>query len=45
MYSVPKEIPVVFQSRSNYGYHFIIKELLEQLKEQFTCLGTILKNT
>ena len=44
MYSVPKEIPVVFQSRSNYGYHFNIKELLEQFKEQFTCLGKILKN-
>ena len=24
---------------SNYGYHFIIKELAEEFKKQFTCLG------
>ena len=24
---------------SNYDYHFIIKELAEQFKKQFTCLG------
>ena len=26
-YSVPKEIPIVFQNESNYNYPFIIKEL------------------
>ena len=24
---------------SNYDYHFIIKELAEEFKKQFTCLG------
>ena len=37
-YSVPKEICIVFHERSNYDYHFIIKELAEEF-EQFTCLG------
>ena len=27
--SVPKKIPIVFHNRSNYDYHFIIKELAE----------------
>ena len=36
---MPKKIPLVFQSGSNYDYHFIIKELTEELKKQFTCLG------
>ena len=26
-YNMPKEIPLVFCNRSNYDYHFIIKEL------------------
>ena len=26
-------------SVSNYEYHFIIKELAEEFKKQFTCLG------
>ena len=38
-YSVPKKIPVVVHSGSNYDYHFIIKELPEEFKKQFTCLG------
>ena len=38
-YSVPKKIPTVFHNGSNYGYHFIIKELAEEFKKQFTCLG------
>ena len=38
-YSVPKKIPVIFHNGSNYDYHFIIKELAEELKKQFTCLG------
>ena len=35
----PKEIPIVFHNGSNYGYHFIIKVLVEKFKKQFTCLG------
>ena len=34
-----KKIPIVFQNGSNYDYHFIIKELAEEFKKQFTCLG------
>ena len=26
-FNVPNETPVVFHSRSNYDYHFIVKEL------------------
>ena len=38
-YSVPKTLPIVFHNGSNYDYHFIIKELAEEFKKQFTCLG------
>ena len=38
-YSVPKKIPEAFHNGSNYDYHFIIKELAEEFKKQFTCLG------
>ena len=38
-YSVLKKIPIVFHNGSNYDYHFIIKELAEEFKKQFTCLG------
>ena len=38
-YSVPKKIHIVFHNGSNYDYHFIIKELAEEFKNQFTCLG------
>ena len=38
-FRVPKEIPIVFHNGSNYDYHFIIKELTEKFKGQFTCLG------
>ena len=41
-YSVPKNIPLVFHNGSNYDYHFIIKNLAEEFKKQFTCL---LENT
>ena len=34
-----KKIPIVFHNESNYNYHFIIKELAEEFKNQFTCLG------
>ena len=37
-YSVLKKIPIVFQNGFNYDFHFIIKELAEELKKQFTCL-------
>ena len=38
-YSVPQKILVVFHNESNYDYHFIIKELAEEFKKQFTCVG------
>ena len=31
-YSVTKEIHIVFYNRSYYDYHFIIKELAEELE-------------
>ena len=31
-YRVPKKIPTVFHNGSNYDYHFIIKELAEEFK-------------
>ena len=34
-YSVPK----IFHNGSNYDYHYIIKELAEEFKKQFTFLG------
>ena len=37
--SVPKKSSTVFHKGSNYDYHFIIKELAEAFKKQFTCLG------
>ena len=30
---------MVFHNGSNYDYHFIKKELVEEFKKQFTCLG------
>ena len=38
-YSVPKTIPIVSHNGSIYDYHFIIKQLEEEFKKQFTCLG------
>ena len=38
-YKTPKEILVVFHNASTYNYHFIIKELAEEFKGQFECLG------
>ena len=34
-----KKIPIVFHDESDYDYHFIIKELAEEFKRPFTCLG------
>ena len=36
---MPKKISILFHNGSNYDYHFIIKELAEEFKKQFTCLG------
>ena len=38
-YSVPEGIHIVFHNGSNYDYHFIIKELAEEFRKQFPCLG------
>ena len=43
-YSVPKEIPAVCHSGSDYDSHFIIKKLLKVFEEEFNCLGELLKN-
>ena len=40
-YRISKEISIVFDNGSNYDYHFIIKELAEELKGQFNCLKEI----
>ena len=36
---MPKKIPIVFYNGSNYDHNFIIKDLAEKFKKQFTCLG------
>ena len=38
-YKVPQEIPVKIHNGSTYDYHFLIKELAEEFKGQFECLG------
>ena len=38
-YSVPKKVPIFFHNGSSYDYHFVTKELAEELKNQFICLG------
>ena len=43
-YRAPKKILIVFHNRPNYNYHFIIKELAEEFKKQFTCLGENTEN-
>ena len=40
---MPKKIPIVFHDGSNSDYYFIIKELAEEFKKQFTCLGQNIK--
>ena len=42
-YTTPTETTTIFHNGSNYGYHFIIKELTEDLKDNLLVL--ILKNT
>ena len=34
-----KRNPIALDNGSNYGYYFIIKDLAEELKKQFTCFA------
>ena len=39
-HNIPKENSVVFQNELNYNYNpFIMKEVAEEFKGQFSCLG------
>ena len=38
-YKTSKEIPVVFHIGCTYDYHFIIKNLAEEVEREFECLG------
>ena len=38
-YKVPQELPVKIHNGSVYDYHFLIKELAEDVKGEFECLG------
>ena len=38
-YKVPQEVSVKIHNGSKYDYHFIIRELAEEFKSQFECLG------
>ena len=38
-YKVPHKIHVKIHNGSKYDYHFIIRELAEEFKGQFECLG------
>ena len=38
-YSVPKKVSMVFHNGSNYDYHITIKELADEFKKEFICLG------
>ena len=38
-YKIVKEIPVLFHNGSGYDYHFIIKYLAREFKDNFECLG------
>ena len=38
-YKLPQEIPVKIYNGSKYDYHFIIKELAEEFRSEFECLG------
>ena len=39
MYNTPREIPVIFHTRSSYDYDFIINGLAEEFDRDFECLG------
>ena len=38
-YKLPQGIPVLHHNGSTYDYHFLIKELAEEFKGEFECLG------
>ena len=38
-YKAPQELPVKIHNRSTSDYHFLIKELAEEFKGEFECLG------
>ena len=38
-YKVTKKNPVVFHNGSTYDYHFVIKQLAKDFKDEFECLG------
>ena len=38
-YKTPREIPIAFHNGSTYDYHFIIKQLAEEFKGEFECIG------
>ena len=37
-YSIPEEIPVVFNNGLNYDCHFIIKQLAKEFEGKFNCV-------
>ena len=41
---MPKTIPIVYHSWSNYDYHFIIKKLVQDFKKNIICLGEDAEN-
>ena len=43
-FDVPNQIPVVFHNRSNYDYHFIIKELEMRSRGNLNVLGKTQKS-
>ena len=38
-YRIQREISIAIHNGSTYGYHLIIKELVEEFKSDFNCLG------
>ena len=38
-YSLPKKILTAFDNESNYDFQFIIKEMVEEFKKCFLCVG------
>ena len=38
-YRVPEKVPIIFYNGINHDDHFIIKELVDQFKKQFTYLA------
>ena len=38
-YKIPREISVAFHNGWTYDYHIIIKQLADEFKGQFSCLG------